>query len=275
MANPTVPFSWQMPEPTDLVTNLPADFEVFGQAVATDLQYLLGGTTGQVLAKASGTDLDFVWSADAAGMTNPMTTTGDVIYSSSGSTPARLGIGTANQVLAVNSGGTAPEWQTSSSGGMTLISTTSLTGSSITLSSIPSTYKDLRLDVRNFYSSTDGGALLIRLNGDSGSNRYKTFQTAPSTTNSSWPGNALSISEGQDNAVADGLIVNKLYDYANSTTYKMVETRTITVNEDTPANLNFTSYMGFYNQTDAISSIVIYTNGTAFSGGTALLYGVK
>jgi hypothetical protein len=54
MANPTVPFSWQMPEPTDLVTDLPADFEVFGQAVATDLQDLLGGTTGQVLAKASG-----------------------------------------------------------------------------------------------------------------------------------------------------------------------------------------------------------------------------
>jgi hypothetical protein len=75
MSNPTTPFGWQMPEATDLVTDLPADFEVFGQAVATDLQYLLGGTTGQVLAKASGTDLDFVWSADAAGMTNPMTTT--------------------------------------------------------------------------------------------------------------------------------------------------------------------------------------------------------
>jgi hypothetical protein len=120
MSNPTTPFGWQMPEATDLVTDLPADFEVFGQAVATDLQYLLGGTTGQVLAKASGTDLDFVWSADAAGMTNPMTTTADVIYSSSGSTPARLGIGTANQVLAVNSGATAPEWQTISSGGMTL-----------------------------------------------------------------------------------------------------------------------------------------------------------
>jgi hypothetical protein len=102
--------------PTDLVTDLPADFEVFGQAVATDLQYLLGGTTGQVLAKASGTDLDFVWSADAAGMTNPMTTTADVIYSSSGSTPARLGIGTANQVLAVNSGATAPEWVTPGGG---------------------------------------------------------------------------------------------------------------------------------------------------------------
>jgi hypothetical protein len=115
MSNPTTPFGWQMPEATDLVTDLPADFEVFGQAVATDLQYLLGGTTGQVLAKASGTDLDFDWVTDASGMTNPMTTTADVIYSSSGSTPARLGIGTAGQVLQVNSGATAPEWATPAS----------------------------------------------------------------------------------------------------------------------------------------------------------------
>jgi hypothetical protein len=53
---------------------------------------------------------------DTTGMTNPMTTTGDVIYSSSGSTPARLGIGTAGQVLQVNSGATAPEWATVSGG---------------------------------------------------------------------------------------------------------------------------------------------------------------
>jgi hypothetical protein len=53
---------------------------------------------------------------DTTGMTNPMTTTGDTIYSSSGSTPARLGIGTAGQVLQVNSGATAPEWATPASG---------------------------------------------------------------------------------------------------------------------------------------------------------------
>jgi hypothetical protein len=53
---------------------------------------------------------------DTTGMTNPMTTTGDVIYSSSGSTPARLGIGTAGQVLQVNSGATAPEWATPAGG---------------------------------------------------------------------------------------------------------------------------------------------------------------
>ena len=50
-----------MPTPTDLVTDLPADFEVFGQAVDTDFVDLLGGTTGQVLSKTSATDLDFTW----------------------------------------------------------------------------------------------------------------------------------------------------------------------------------------------------------------------
>lgn len=61
MANPTTYYAWQMPTATDLVTDLPADFEVFGQAVDNSLQYLLGGTTGQVLAKASGTNMDFTW----------------------------------------------------------------------------------------------------------------------------------------------------------------------------------------------------------------------
>lgn len=61
MTNPTTPFSWQMPTATDLVTDLPADFETFGQAVATSMADLLGGTTGQVLSKASNTDMDFTW----------------------------------------------------------------------------------------------------------------------------------------------------------------------------------------------------------------------
>lgn len=61
MTNPTTPFNWQMPTSTDLVTDLPADFETFGQAVATSMADLLGGTTGQVLSKASNTDMDFTW----------------------------------------------------------------------------------------------------------------------------------------------------------------------------------------------------------------------
>ena len=51
---------------------------------------------------------------DTTGMTNPMTTTGDTIYSSSGSTPARLGIGSTGQVLTVAGG--IPSWATPAGG---------------------------------------------------------------------------------------------------------------------------------------------------------------
>jgi hypothetical protein len=67
MTNPTSNFGWQMPTSTDLVTDLPADFEVFGQAVDTSLADLKGGTSGQILSKASNTDMDFTWITNDVG----------------------------------------------------------------------------------------------------------------------------------------------------------------------------------------------------------------
>jgi hypothetical protein len=140
MSNPTTPFSWQMPTNTDLVTDLPADFEVFGQAVATSLADLLGGTTGQVLSKNSNTDMDFTWVTDPGGditgvtagtgisgggtsgtvtVTNSMataiTTAGDLIKGTGSGTFDRLGIGSAGQVSTVSAG--IPAWVTPAGGG--------------------------------------------------------------------------------------------------------------------------------------------------------------
>jgi hypothetical protein len=54
---------------------------------------------------------------DTTGLVNPMTTTGDMIYSSPGSTPVRLAIGSAGQVLTVASG--IPSWATAAGGSPT------------------------------------------------------------------------------------------------------------------------------------------------------------
>ena len=75
MSNPTSNFGWQMPTPTDLVTDLPADFEVFGQAVDTSMADLKGGTTGQILSKNSNTDMDFIWIANDQGDITGVTAT--------------------------------------------------------------------------------------------------------------------------------------------------------------------------------------------------------
>ena len=67
MANPTTNFGWVMPTSTDLVTDLPADFAVFGQGVDTTMAQLKGGTTGQILSKTSATDMAFTWIANDQG----------------------------------------------------------------------------------------------------------------------------------------------------------------------------------------------------------------
>jgi hypothetical protein len=56
-----------MPTATDLVTDLPADFAVFGQGVDTSMAYLLGGTTGQILSKTSATNMAFTWISNDQG----------------------------------------------------------------------------------------------------------------------------------------------------------------------------------------------------------------
>jgi hypothetical protein len=124
-----------MPTATDLVTDLPADFEVFGQAVDTSLADLKGGTTGQVLAKNTNADMDFVWVAqdDSNAIQNAIVDAkGDLIGASAADTPARLAVGTNGQVLMADSStATGLKWGTFSSSGYNLISTVD-TGGSVT-----------------------------------------------------------------------------------------------------------------------------------------------
>ena len=67
MATTTPNFGWPVPTSSDLVKNGATAIEGLGDAIDASLLDLKGGTTGQVLAKASGTDMDFVWAADSAG----------------------------------------------------------------------------------------------------------------------------------------------------------------------------------------------------------------
>ena len=113
MTNPTSNYGWQMPTPTDLVTDLPADFEVFGQAVDTSLADLKGGTTGQILSKATNTDMDFTWITNDVGDITAITVTAPI-----------TGGGTSGSVGIAISGAT-----TSAAGAVQLSDSTSTTSS--------------------------------------------------------------------------------------------------------------------------------------------------
>ena len=206
---------------------------------------------------------------DTTGMVNPMTTTGDTIYSSSGSTPARLGIGTSGQVLTVSGAG-VPSWATASGGGMTSLATGSLSGASVTLSSISATYQELYLVIRNFIPATDEAVLNIRFNSDSGANygAVSSLNTTASFTNTEG-----SVIETTSNSSNEGIAVISIPQYTNTATRKIYESRSLT--RLTSGNYYWRVYNGFYNSLSAISSITLLASTGNLTSGTYTLYGVK
>jgi hypothetical protein len=79
MATVTPNFNWPVPTSTDLVKDGATAIEALGDSIDASLVDLKGGTSGQVLAKNSNTDMDFIWVTDAAGditavnVTSPIT----------------------------------------------------------------------------------------------------------------------------------------------------------------------------------------------------------
>jgi hypothetical protein len=92
---------------------------------------------------------------DVANIDGLLTTTGDTYYASAAGTPARLGIGSSAQVLTVSAG--VPSWATpAAAGSMTQLATGSLTGASVSITSISGSYKNLVLYLQNASLATAG-----------------------------------------------------------------------------------------------------------------------
>ena len=106
MATTTPNFGWPVPTSTDLVKDGATAIEGLGDAIDASLLDLKGGTTGQVLAKASGTDMDFSWVAqdDSNAIQNAIVDAkGDLIAASANDTPARLAVGANGETLVADS----------------------------------------------------------------------------------------------------------------------------------------------------------------------------
>jgi hypothetical protein len=185
--------------------------------------------------------------------------------------------GTTGQYLQKNSGTDLDfVWADVSAGGMTLISTTTLTGASVTLSSIPATFNDLCIVVRNFLPATDTAGLRIRLNADSNSNRHASkLYSEAGAEDQSFNSTSVLLSGLNDNAVTNSIHYIYIPDYKNTTTFKIADINSLTTNSTTTTNYNFQNRFAYYNQTTAISSLEFFPSSGNFTSGELLLYGVK
>ena len=210
---------------------------------------------------------------DTTGMTNPMTTTGDTIYSSSGSTPARLGIGSTGNVLTVAGG--VPTWAApASGGGMTLLTTHSLSGSTSTISGISGSYKSLFGVITGVTTNGSGTNLKIDPNGSTLITNTVTLEgVAAAPTSYAYTATWYMCISANLPADSDNCWSFTIDNYASTTKHKPVKMSGQFVNA--ASNLSAMNNGGGIRTNSAITSLDFVTLSGAFNGGTVLLYGVS
>ena len=202
---------------------------------------------------------------------NP-TAKGSIVSASAANTPSRLAVGANDTVLTADSTtATGLKWAAPSSGGLTLLSTTTLTGTVVSLTSIPTGYTDLRLIIQNYRPATANQGLTMQFNSNITAS-YNWSASINTTLNFSSGG--MVVAGNQNNGVSNSLINATIFDYTNTSTWKWGISDTVT-NGATITEANYIRLYFQHNVTSAISSIQLNPNSGNFTSGTVLLYGVK
>jgi hypothetical protein len=288
----TTNYGWDTPDDTDLVKDGAAAIRTLGSSIDTTTKNL-----------------------------NPQTTTGALAYrSATANVNTALPIGTANQVLRVNSGGTAPEWATTAdqtplttkgdlfgfdtadaripigtnghiltadstqslglkwaaaAGGMTLLSTTTLTGSSVTISSINQSHINLYVQITGAQVSTGAGNLTLKINAVTDSFWAAGVDTDGSTGNTfvAAANAPMIIFKGTQTGSGAHLVSFELSNYTEAT-FHTIQGAFTSVN----AGFRGGYYGGGWSPIAggaAINDLVIATTAGSFNAGTVKIYGVK
>jgi hypothetical protein len=236
----TTNYGWATPDNTDLVKDGALAIRTLGSSVDTTTKAL-----------------------------NPSTTLGDIEYrSATANTNTRLGIGTTGQILTVASG--VPSWATAaSSGGLTLLSTTTCSGASTTISSISQSYKKLYGVIFGLTSSASYLEAIIRLNGDTSNHVTACVAGGTAAQVALW-----NVCEGGGIQPSGGNNVYyfEVHNYTSTTKRKAYNGSGGFVLWDSGSPTRAIMQGGMYSSNTQITSITVAHTNTA-TGGTILLYG--
>lgn len=301
----TTNFGWETPDDTDLVKDGAAAMRTLGNSIDTSFVDLKGGTTGQVLSKASATDLDYTWTTPQVGditevaagtgisgggtsgavtITNSMATAidakGDLIAGTGADAFSRLAVGTNDYVLTADSTtSTGLKWaaaptpttnfQLINAGGTSLSGSTTVTVSGI------SGKNQLLIYVDRASSANAGASISLRFNTDANPNysAIGTYFNSTSSNDGEYGGSPLTddrfylgyMGNMATNSVSSYTVVNG----TNAAGYKSI------ISHSYANGTSYTRYahQGVYAGTSAITSISIVSSSGNLDGGTVYVYG--
>jgi hypothetical protein len=243
-------------------------------ATASDTPARLAvGTDNQRLIAASGEATGLKYVSDT--QNTVIDAEGDLLVGDAADTLQRLAVGTDNQILTVDTSVDGKiKWASpASAGGMTLLSTTSLSGATTTVS-IGSGYTDLAVIVNDVTNDTANGVFRMAINGDStnvftiGIFSNGAGQNFYPNQNIRWQTQGSTLRTNADNA-----FYWLIKDYESSTNYKNIIGSDVYLNSFSEQFSEI--YGGAYKSNTAITSLVFSNAGGNLSGGTVRVYGVK
>lgn len=238
----TTNYAWETPDDTDLVKDGAAAIRTLGSSIDTTTKAL-----------------------------NPSTTLGDIEYrSATANTNTRLAIGSTGNVLTVAGG--VPTWAApAAGGGMTLLDTVSLSGSSTTSATFSSSYKQIYVYMNQVLGN--GSGTRIRLNGDSGSKYAYNFGEYFTSWSADRSTSATEMRIGYS-ATSSSILVNN---YNEFTITRPSDTTEVLITGQGYVGLSsggFYQFAGVYDASAAITSITFIPDSSTFTG-TAYIYGVN
>jgi hypothetical protein len=251
-----------MPDPTDFVTDLPADFEIFGDAVDATVDGI------ETIANAA--------------QPNVITTEGDLVVGDASGDPIRLPIGALGTIL--TSDGDTAEWAAApASGSLSLIASTTISNAAtVDFTSIPQTFKHLFIQIKQYKPAVDGAFLYLRYNGVT-TNTYVSasfiaFGGGSNTATANQPamGTQTQFLRQDNTATSTAFGLIQILDYTNTVTSKMALQFGLSNDETTPATVyRVTNGFGTSLATTAITELNFLAQSGNITSGVIELYGVN
>lgn len=252
----TTNYSWTTPDDTSLVKDGAAAIRSLGSAIDTTVFNNAGAAIAKTIVDAKG----------------------DIIAATAADTVARLAVGANDTFLQADSStATGLKWSAISAGGLTLLSTTTLSGSSTSVSITGTGYIGLYITITNFTQST-GGQHYFRLNNDTGATQYRWVGLIKDGTN------AGAIVSDINAGVVQGFNADpvnsnhfwniEIFNSEDTSSYKggrylLFQER----NGDNRKDIEHANWA--YQSTSAITNFSIHAGTGNFTGGTLKIYGVK
>jgi hypothetical protein len=180
---------------------------------------------------------------------NPGTTAGDIDYYTTSTAKARVGIGTAGQVLTVNSGATAPEWATVGGGFNKIVSASFSAAASVSINNcFTTTYQAYKIVLRNLANAATGPVYL----------QYQTSTNTLVSSNDYYGGG-----DGRDNNGNDFVESQNAAD-------KFTFMKSVSANQTQGAEINFNNVGNSASDRANMFSFANGSNSGSFSYGGAL-----